>query len=81
MNYVCPQLFVIETGEWGYQVYTPNPFYLSSKQTKKRFILSLHKGRFFLYGFKRERKSGCSQNCLNVTGIGPKGALANLCFR
>lgn len=79
IDYVCPQYVVIENGGVGYQVYTPNPFIYQLK--KQETIYTYHyikEDAFALYGFPTREEKALFTKLLNVTGIGPKGALAIL---
>ncbi|MDG2703373.1 Holliday junction branch migration protein RuvA, partial [Vibrio parahaemolyticus] len=79
IDYVCPQYVVIENGGVGYQVYTPNPFIY--RVTKQETIYTYHyikEDAFSLYGFQTREEKALFTKLLNVTGIGPKGALAIL---
>ncbi|MFJ5965449.1 Holliday junction branch migration protein RuvA [Bacillus sp. NPDC093026] len=79
IDYVCPQYVVIENGGVGYQVYTPNPFVFKVK--KQETIYTYHyikEDAFSLYGFSTRAEKALFTKLLNVTGIGPKGALAIL---
>ncbi|MFS0654708.1 Holliday junction branch migration protein RuvA [Bacillus sp. 179-C3.3 HS] len=79
IDYVCPQYIVIENGGVGYQVFTPNPFVYQVK--KQETIYTYHyikEDAFSLYGFSTREEKALFTKLLNVTGIGPKGALAIL---
>jgi len=59
---------------------TPNPFVFST-DGKMQTIFTFHYVRedlVALYGFKTREEKGLFEKLLNVTGIGPKGALAIL---
>ncbi|MGE6629095.1 Holliday junction branch migration protein RuvA [Bacillus sp. NPDC077027] len=79
IDYVCPQYIVIENGGIGYQVFSPNPFVY--KVNKQETIYTYHyikEDTFSLYGFSTREEKALFTKLLNVTGIGPKGALAIL---
>ncbi|MGG4109076.1 Holliday junction branch migration protein RuvA [Bacillus subtilis] len=79
IDYVSPQYIVIENGGIGYQIFTPNPFIY--KERSKETIFTYHHIRedaFSLYGFSTREEKALFTKLLNVTGIGPKGALAIL---
>ncbi|APT50385.1 Holliday junction DNA helicase RuvA [Bacillus safensis] len=79
IDYVCPQYVVIENGGVGYQVYTPNPFiYRVNKQETIYTYHYIKEDAFSLYGFQTREEKALFTKLLNVTGIGPKGALAIL---
>ncbi|MED1739971.1 Holliday junction branch migration protein RuvA [Bacillus swezeyi] len=79
IDYVSPQYIVIENGGIGYQIFTPNPFIY--KENSKETIYTYHYVRedtLALYGFSTREEKMLFTKLLNVTGIGPKGALAIL---
>lgn len=79
IDYVSPQYIVIENGGIGYQIFTPNPFIY--KERSQETIFTYHHVRedaFLLYGFSTREEKALFTKLLNVTGIGPKGALAIL---
>ncbi len=79
IDYVSPQYIVIENGGIGYQVFTPNPFIY--KVSNQETIFTYHhikEDAFSLYGFSTWEEKALFTKLLNVTGIGPKGALAIL---
>ncbi|MFN2745093.1 MULTISPECIES: Holliday junction branch migration protein RuvA [Bacillus] len=79
IDYVSPQYIVIENGGIGYQIYTPNPFIY--KENSEETIYTYHYVRedtAALYGFSTREEKMLFTKLLNVTGIGPKGALAIL---
>ncbi|PLT34575.1 Holliday junction branch migration protein RuvA [Bacillus sp. V5-8f] len=81
IEYVGPEYIVIENSGIGYQVMTPNPFIYSAKLKSEVQIFTYHHVRediFALYGFGTREEKALFTKLLNVTGIGPKGALAIL---
>ena len=77
--YVSPQYIVIENGGIGYQIFTPNPFIY--KENNEETIYTYHYIRedaSSLYGFSTREERMLFAKLLDVTGIGPKGALAIL---
>ncbi|WP_434813858.1 Holliday junction branch migration protein RuvA [Bacillus halotolerans] len=79
IDYVSPQYIVIENGGIGYKIFTPNPFIY--KERSQETIFTYHHVRedaFLLYGFSTREEKALFTKLLNVTGIGPKGALAIL---
>jgi holliday junction DNA helicase RuvA len=81
MNYVSPEYVVLENNGIGYQVFTPNPFFYSEKIGKETLIFTYQYVRedvIALYGFSSRQEKSLFTNLLNVSGIGPKGALAIL---
>lgn len=80
VEFITPQYIVVENGGIGYQIMTPNPFVFSI-DGKTQTIFTFHYVRedlIALYGFKTREEKGLFEKLLNVTGIGPKGALAIL---
>lgn len=78
--FVAPQYIVIENGGIGYRIMTPNPFVFSINGEVIQ-VYTYHYVRediIALYGFKTQEEKGLFEKLLNVTGIGPKGALAIL---
>ncbi|MFD2446194.1 Holliday junction branch migration protein RuvA [Bacillus sp. CGMCC 1.16607] len=82
IQFVSPEYVVIDNNGIGYQIYTPNPFIYSEKIGKESIIIfTYHYVRedvIALYGFSSREEKTLFTKLLNVTGIGPKGALAIL---
>jgi holliday junction DNA helicase RuvA len=81
VDFVGPEYIVVENGGIGYQVMTPNPFIFSAKIKEQVQIFLYHHVRediFALYGFQTREEKALFTKLLNVTGIGPKGAMAIL---
>lgn len=81
INFVSPEYVVIENSGIGYQIYTPNPFIYSEKIGKESLIYTYQYVRediIALYGFSSREEKLLFTSLLNVSGIGPKGALAIL---
>jgi holliday junction DNA helicase RuvA len=79
--FVSPEYVVIENNGIGYQIYTPNPYIYSEKIGKESFIYTYQYVRedvIALYGFSKREEKTLFTKLLNVSGIGPKGALAIL---
>ncbi|QII50050.1 Holliday junction branch migration protein RuvA [Bacillus paralicheniformis] len=79
IDYVSPKYIVIENGGIGYQIFAPNPFIY--KKNSNETIYTYHYVREdtnALYGFSTREEKMLFTKMLNVTGIGPKGALAIL---
>lgn len=80
VEYISPEYIVIENNGIGYQIYTPNPFLFS----KNREIITVYtyqhvrEDSIALYGFKLREERALFIKLINVSGIGPKGALAIL---
>lgn len=78
---MCPEYIVIENNGIGYQISTPNPFIYSSKMNTNVTVYTYHYVRedlIALYGFETREEKKLFTKLLNVSGIGPKGALAIL---
>lgn len=81
LEFVCPEYIVIENNGIGYQISTPNPFIYSSKMNTNVTVYTYHYVRedlMALYGFETREEKKLFTKLLNVSGIGPKGALAIL---
>ncbi|MHC0035780.1 Holliday junction branch migration protein RuvA [Pseudoneobacillus sp. C159] len=81
INFVSPEYVVIENSGIGYQINTPNPFIYSDKIGKESLIYTYQYVRediIALYGFTSREEKLLFTSLLNVSGIGPKGALAIL---
>lgn len=78
---VTPEYIVIDHHGLGYQVHTPNPF-IYKKSNKEEIIIytyqHVREDLLALYGFQTREEKALFMKLLNVTGIGPKGALAIL---
>ncbi|MED3562173.1 Holliday junction branch migration protein RuvA [Bacillus xiapuensis] len=81
VEFVGPEYIVIENGGIGYQISTPNPFIYSGKMDTMVTVYTYHYVRedmMALYGFTTREEKRLFTKLLNVSGIGPKGALAIL---
>ncbi|MBM7620427.1 Holliday junction DNA helicase RuvA [Bacillus tianshenii] len=81
VEYVSPEYVVVEVMGVGYQVNAPNPFIYTVNRDKEVTIYTYQHVRediLALYGFKTREDKNLFMKLLNVTGIGPKGALAIL---
>ncbi|MFJ5715507.1 Holliday junction branch migration protein RuvA [Neobacillus sp. NPDC093127] len=81
VDFVGPEYIVIENNGIGYQLSTPNPFIFASKMETMITIYTYHYVRedtIALYGFETREEKKLFTKLLNVSGIGPKGALAIL---
>lgn len=81
VEFVGPEYIVIENNGIGYQISTPNPFIFSSKINTNVTVYTYHYVRedvMALYGFETREEKKLFTKLLNVSGIGPKGALAIL---
>lgn len=81
LDYVCPEYISVEADGVGYLINVPNPFALGHKiDTNVRIYVYHHIREDFmgLYGFLTREERKFFIKLINVTGIGPKGALAVL---
>lgn len=81
VDFVGPEYIVVDNNGIGYQIATPNPFIYSKEMEKEIKIYTYHYVRediFALYGFGSRQEKTLFTKLLNVSGIGPKGALAIL---
>lgn len=81
VDYVGPEYIVVENNGIGYQIVTPNPFSYSSNVQQMVQVFIYHHVREdaeSLFGFSTRIEKALFTKLLNVTGIGPKGALAVL---
>lgn len=81
LEFVGPEYIVIENNGIGFQIATPNPFIYSSKIENKVTVFTYQYVRedlLALYGFETREEKKLFTKLLNVSGIGPKGALAIL---
>jgi Holliday junction DNA helicase RuvA len=81
VDFVGPEYIVLENNGIGFQIATPNPFVFSSKLHQEVQIYTYHYVRedaMALYGFQSREEKMLFTKLLNVSGIGPKGALAIL---
>ncbi|WP_062355520.1 Holliday junction branch migration protein RuvA [Bacillus kwashiorkori] len=77
---INPQYVVIENNGIGYQIFTPNPYVFSKDGERQKVYTYFHvrEDANLLYGFKTFEEKIFFMKLLNVSGIGPKGALAIL---
>jgi len=76
---ISPQYIVIDNYGIGYQLFTPNPYLFSKDKSYKIYTyLHVREDAQILYGFQTKDARDFFLKLLNVSGIGPKGALAIL---
>ncbi|PWU68362.1 Holliday junction branch migration protein RuvA [Gracilibacillus dipsosauri] len=78
---ITEQAVLIETNGIGYEVICPNPLQFQAMLGQKEKIYTYHHVREdaqTLYGFQEPEEKQLFAKILNVSGIGPKGALAVL---
>ncbi len=81
LDYVCPEYITVETSGAGYLLVVPNPFSFQGQVNERIKIFVYHHVREdfeALYGFTSREERKFFIKLINVTGIGPKGALAVL---
>lgn len=77
--YLESEFVVVEAGGIGYRLFSPNPYaFIQSQGMKLRFFTHYHvrEDAMLLYGFATRDERDLYRKLLEVTGIGPKGALA-----
>ncbi|MGC4375836.1 Holliday junction branch migration protein RuvA [Fictibacillus sp. Mic-4] len=81
IEYICAEYAVIKTGGIGYKILCPNPFIyqLDNEETIYTYQY-VREDILALYGFKTRKERDLFIKLLNVSGIGPKGALAIVAF-
>lgn len=81
VEFVGPEYIVVENNGIGYLIKTPNPYTFSSLMEQNVVVYTYHYVRediVSLYGFRLREEKTLFTKLLNVSGIGPKGALAIL---
>ncbi|GIW50083.1 MAG: Holliday junction ATP-dependent DNA helicase RuvA [Anoxybacillus sp.] len=76
-----PEYIVVEHNGVGYQIFTPNPFSFQMNKQKQIVVYTYQYVRedvLALYGFHTRQERALFAKLLQVSGIGPKGALAIL---
>lgn len=79
VQFIGPEFIVIENNGIGYQILAPNPFIYTKYSNQEVIIYTYTHVRediLALYGFQSREEKMLFMKLLNVTGIGPKGALA-----
>lgn len=77
---VTPEYIVVEQQGIGWQLYTPNPFAFQVKMEQVKVFTHLHvrEDAQLLFAFKSLEQRELFRKLIQVSGIGPKGALAIL---
>lgn len=78
---VSPAYVVVENQGVGYQIYSANPYRFSTKLNQEITIYlyqAVREDAITLYGFKDLNEKKLYLKLLNVSGIGPKSAMAVL---
>ncbi|MFV8826866.1 Holliday junction branch migration protein RuvA [Alkalihalobacterium sp. APHAB7] len=81
VDHIDVQYIVIETHGIGYQIHCPNPYIFQKELDEDCKIYTYQHVRedlIRLYGFQTRKERHLFEKLLNVSGIGPKGALAIL---
>lgn len=80
VNYIDPQYVVVDVNGIGYQIYCANP-YVYKIDHKEMIVYTyqyVREDALKLFGFRSREERALFEKLLNVSGIGPKGALAIL---
>ncbi|WP_163537873.1 Holliday junction branch migration protein RuvA [Gracilibacillus sp. YIM 98692] len=78
---ITDQSVILEANGVGYEIICPNPYRFQSHIGQEDKVFTYHYVREdtqMLYGFQNTDEKDLFANILNVSGIGPKGALAVL---
>ncbi|MGD6816691.1 Holliday junction branch migration protein RuvA [Metabacillus sp. 84] len=79
IDFISPEYIVIDHNGIGYKIFAPNPFvYTNGAETVIYTYQHVREDILALYGFRSREEKALFTKLLNVTGIGPKGALAIL---
>lgn len=81
VNYIDTQYVVIDVNGVGYQIYCANPFIYKVDEGSTIIVYTyqyVREDAIKLFGFRSRDERALFEKLLNVSGIGPKGALAIL---
>ena len=81
IRFIELQYIVIEVNGIGYQIHCPNPYIFQKDIDEHCTVYTYQHVRedmIRLYGFRSRKERDLFEKLLNVSGIGPKGALAIL---
>lgn len=81
ISHIYPSYIVIETNGIGYKVLIANPFRLTGQLNKEALVYlyqDVKQDSIQLFGFKSLEEKNLFLKLINVSGIGPKSALAIL---
>lgn len=79
IKYIDTQYVVVDVNSVGYQVFCANPFiYQLESEVIIYTYQHVREDAIKLFGFKTREERALFEKLLNVSGIGPKGALAIL---
>jgi len=81
VDYITAEYIVINNNGIGYKILCPNPFIYKLNDQKTVYTYQyVREDILALYGFKNRKERDLFLKLLNVSGIGPKGALAIVAF-
>ncbi|MBY6035336.1 Holliday junction branch migration protein RuvA [Fictibacillus nanhaiensis] len=81
VDYITAEYVVINNNGIGYKVICPNPFIYKVNEQKIVYTYQyVREDILALYGFGNRKERDLFLKLLNVSGIGPKGALAIVAF-
>lgn len=78
---VAPQYIVVDVNGVGYKLLVANPYRYQENQTKKVQVYvyqAVREDNISLFGFTDQNEKNLFMQLINVSGIGPKSALAIL---
>ncbi|MEK4230127.1 Holliday junction branch migration protein RuvA [Solibacillus sp. FSL H8-0538] len=77
---ITPEYIVLEQQGIGWQLYTPNPFAFRASNNEQQIFVYMHvrEDAQQLFGFMNLEQRELFRKLIQVSGIGPKGALAIL---
>nr|WP_106780118.1 Holliday junction branch migration protein RuvA [Lysinibacillus timonensis] len=77
---ITPEYIVLEQQDIGWCIYTPNPFAFQVNDHIQQVYIHMYvrEDAHLLYGFKTMEQRELFRKLIQVSGIGPKGALAIL---
>ena len=78
---VAPQYIVVDVNGVGYKLLVANPYRYQEDRTKKVQVYvyqAVREDNISLFGFTKKKKKNLFMQLINVSGIGPKSALAIL---
>ncbi|MBC8744383.1 Holliday junction branch migration protein RuvA [Lactobacillus sp. Marseille-P7033] len=81
VSIVAPQYIVIDVQGVGYKLLVANPYFYQEDKEKKVQVYvyqAVREDNISLFGFKDQNEKNLFMQLINVSGIGPKSALAIL---
>ena len=78
---VAPQYIVVDVNGVGYKLLVANPYRYQENRTKKVQVYvyqAVREDNIYLFGFTDQNEKNLFMQLINVSGIGPKSALAIL---